>query len=373
MRTARRPGRLVWHMLPGAALIAAALLVPDAHVPVAAQNAPPADGAEGYYTIDQAARGKFHFNRYCAYCHSATPGPMSEDAKQSNRGFVVGSGRSISPLGGNYLRGKRYAGRVMYPSVYYIYNRVESMPANDVDSIGPAIRTDIVAYLLEANGFPPGPRELPTSPERMKAMPLDEPGFSPLFNGRDFTGMEFFLGPNCVPQAEGGCGKADPDPIYSVVDGVLVCNGRAHGYWYTAEKYLNFTLRFDYMYVPPKNWDGDDVIWSGQSGYHLFVTKHDIWPTAIEIQGRNYDVLAPIGVGSRIKYTDDVEARLRARRPLGQWNSVEIVSKGGEVRASLNGEALAIVSEHPFTEPGHIAFESQGTEIRWRNVRIREE
>jgi hypothetical protein len=68
-----------------------------------------------------------------------------------------------------------------------------------------------------------------------------------------------------------------------------------------------------------------------------------------------------------------VVGRRRARRPLGQWNSVEIASKNGEVRSSLNGVLLSVVSEHPFKEPGHIAFESQGTEIHWRNVRIRTE
>jgi hypothetical protein len=175
--------------------------------------APPELSPDGYYTLEQATRGAFQFNRHCAYCHAAAPGPMSSDATKSLRGFVVGGGRVVMSLGGNYLRSKRYAGRRFYPSVYYVFNRLESMPANNVNSIGISARTDIVAFMLKANGFPAGPRELPPNPKAMKAMSLDEPGFTPLFNGRDFTGMEFFLGPNCVPQPE-GCGQSNPALIY---------------------------------------------------------------------------------------------------------------------------------------------------------------
>ena len=326
--------------------------------------------SDGFYTNEQAIRGKVQFNRHCAYCHTVDRGPMSPDAVKSRRGFSMGNIRAILNLGGNFLLSRSYAGQRLYPTVYYLFNRLESMPADNVSSISQAARADITGFLLQANGFPPGPRELPVDPQVMKAMSLDEPGFTRLFNGKNFTGMKFFLGPNCKP-APDGCGKTDPEPIFSVRDGVLVCSGQTHGYWYTEERYLNFTLRFDYRYVPPRGWDGDDTIFAGQSGYHLFVTDHDIWPKAIEIQGRNFDTLSPIGVNAQIKATDDEDARRRARKALGQWNSVEIISSNGEVRSFLNDVLISVVSEHEFTEPGHIAFESQGTEIHWRNIRIK--
>ena len=338
----------------------------------AQQSAAGTEPTDGFYTREQAIRGKVQFNRHCAYCHTAGGGPMSEDAIRSRRGFAIGDFRTTINLGGEFLLRRFYDGQRLYPTVYYLFNRLESMPSNDVASIGQGTRTDIAAFLLEANGFPPGPRELPINLQAMKAMPLDEPGFTPVFNGKDFTGLDFFLGPNCKPAPE-GCGKTDPEPIFSVRDGVLVCSGRVHGYWYTEQRYLNFTLRFDFRYVPPPEWDGDDAIFGGQSGTHLFVTEHDIWPRAIEIQGRNYDTLSVIAVSAQAKFTDDGEARRRARKPLGEWNSVEIVSSNGEIRSSLNGVLISTVSEHEFTEPGHIAFESQGTEIQWRNVRIKPE
>ena len=285
-----------------------------------------AEHADGVYTQEQAIRGEAQFNRNCAYCHTVDRGPMSPDAAKSRRGFVVGDVRAVINLGGDFLLRRTYDGRRLYPTVYYLFNRLESMPSNDVASIGQTARTDITAFLLQANGFPPGPKELPVDRQVMKAMPLDEPGFARVFNGKDFSGMKFFLGPNCTP-APDGCGKTDPEPFFSVRDGVLVCSGQIHGYWYTEQRYLDFTLRFDFRYVPPRDWDGDDAIFGGQSGYHLFVTDHNIWPRAIEIQGRNYDILSVIGVSSRVRATDDQEARRRARKPLGAWNSVEIVSQ----------------------------------------------
>ena len=63
----------------------------------------------------------------------------------------------------------------------------------------------------------------------------------------------------------------------------------------------------------------------------------------------------------------------RAIQPVGQWNSVEIVSKDGQVGSSLNGTLISIVSEHEFREPGYIGFQSEGAKIYWRNIRIREE
>ena len=64
--------------------------------------------------------------------------------------------------------------------------------------------------------------------------------------------------------------------------------------------------------------------------------------------------------------------RRSAIQPLGEWNSIEVVSKGGEVRVSLNGQLVTTVTEHEFEEPGHIGFQSEGAEVYLRNIRIQE-
>ena len=105
----------------------------------------------------------------------------------------------------------------------------------------------------------------------------------------------------------------------------------------------------------------------------LFITENLVWPKSIEIQGANSNVLTIIPMDTKATYTVDDEARKRAIKPVGQWNSVEIVSQDGQVRSYLNGTLISIISEHEFKEPGYIGFQSEGAKIYWRNIRIKDE
>ena len=61
------------------------------------------------------------------------------------------------------------------------------------------------------------------------------------------------------------------------------------------------------------------------------------------------------------------EARRQAYRLVGQWNSVEIVSKDGQVKSCLNGLLLSRVTEREFKEAGYLAFQSGGAGLHWRS------
>ena len=334
---------------------------------------------EGYYTEAQATRGEVQFNRYCAMCHTVDGSTTAEQVR-TGRGFRIGrGGRALMNLGGSYLK-RSFEGHPEYPSVYYLFNRIrEAMPGFGADTVGIDAKVDIVAYLLNANGLPPGPRELTAEVGAMKRMPInpppapDETGFEPLFNGRDFAGFEFLLGPNCKPAPE-GCGKADPGSVFRVEDGRIICNGKTQGYMYTEQKYLNFTLRFDYRFEPPPDWDYEDgVVFYGNSGYFLFINDHLVWPKGVQIEGYHRRPLIPLPMDTMIQWTEEPGAIQKAMRPLGAWNSVEIVSRDGQVKSSLNGILTNTITEHEFTEPGTIAFQSEGSEIHWRNIRIKAE
>ena len=144
------------------------------------------------------------------------------------------------------------------------------------------------------------------------------------------------------------------------------------GYWYADKKYLNFTLRFDYRFVRPKGLE-DERDFIGNSGYFLFVTDHQVWPRMLQMEGGQANALAPAPLGATAKFTQDADARRRAVRPLDEWNSVEIVSKNGQVMGYLNGTLVSAVTEHDFKEPGYIGFQSETGEIHWRNNRIKPE
>ena len=99
------------------------------------------------------------------------------------------------------------------------------------------------------------------------------------------------------------------------------------------------------------------------------------YPKSIEVEGRHRDVLEYVGIHGPSQMGEiDLEAKRRAIRPLGQWNTIEISSKGGQVQSRLNG---VLVSSTPRTDlydyAGHIVFQIQGAKMYWRNIRVRAE
>ena len=78
-------------------------------------------------------------------------------------------------------------------------------------------------------------------------------------------------------------------------------------------------------------------------------------------------------VGGRATWSFDLEARRRAIKPLGEWQSVELVVRGQAITASLNGTVITTVTEHDYSAPAQIRFQSQGARMYWRNVRVRPE
>lgn len=328
---------------------------------------------EAYYTSAQAARGEVLFEKHCGSCHFAEPDPAK--AKLETRGFVIARQTLVSNLGGTYIANKRSNGRRIFPTVYYLFREMESMPAV-TDSITPQVRTDILTYLLRQNSYPAGAIELRYDLAAMKLMPLDEPGFSRLFNGKDFTGWRFLVGLGCDPPPQ-GCGRATPGTAFVVRSGVIQGSGKEHGFAYTTGKYKNFTLRLDYLSEKPADWDGEDFYYYANTGYHLFLMDENlfVWPKSMTLAGEQRDLVKPVALGgTKIKAnTWDAEALRKVVRPLGQWNSLEIVSKDGDIKAYVNDTLVSTVTQHEYTQPGYIGLQMQGFASRWRNIRIREE
>lgn len=335
--------------------------------PVPAASLAAGGSPDGFYTEEQARRGRALFLGNCAHCHTADPKP-TDAALQSPRGVALGGGRRLWSLGGDALL-ERW-GRV---STLFL-KASKAMPADAPRPLPAQDSADIVAYVLQANGLPAGRHTLTPDLGLMRNMTLTEPGFERLFNGRDFSGIKFVIGCFGWPRDPVGCAEGDMSPGHTFVveDGTVHTTGLPQGYWYADRKFLNFTLRFEYRFSPPEDPEIEREYY-GNTGYLLFIQKHQVWPKAMEIQGAPGAVLMPFGVGANVKATVDAEARARAVRPFGQWNAVEIVSRKGRVTASLNGTLVSTVTEHEFTEPGYIGFQAEGSDIRWRNIRIRSE
>ena len=212
----------------------------------------------------------------------------------------------------------------------------------------------------------------------MRLMMLNEPGFERIFNGKDFSGWNFVLGFGCQRGAE-GCAKYEPGDNLRVENETIVCECHVHGYMYTDKKYKNFTLRFETRFERPAYWapEDDDELFSGGNGYFIHTAVDNPgYPKGIEIEGRHRDLLEllPIGADGKVDSGKiDLEAKRRAIRPLGQWNTIEISSINGHVKTKLNGVPVTSLTTDAYNYAGHILFQTQGAKIYWRNIRIRVE
>jgi len=331
--------------------------------------------SQAYYTEQQAERGKAYFYASCGVCHTADPNTQTGTLDPSTGlGWHRGPVNSYGLFAGDswLASASGIPGRPQrWDTVADLYNKIRTtQPAYDVAGLSTQQYVDIVAYLLKQNALPAGNKELKSDLSQMRNMTLDK-GFERLFNGKDFTGWGFVVGPNCKPRPE-GCGDTSPGTTFKVQEGMILNTGSPHGYMYPLKKFWNFTLRLQYRFEPYPGMESDDDLFTN-TGYLLFITKHDVWPRTLEVQGKNdFEMSLAMG-GNESTYTFDDAARVRARKPAGQWNSVEIVSKDGQIWTYLNGTLITHVTKHPFTEAGYIGFQVESGPVHWRNIRIKTE
>jgi hypothetical protein len=319
-------------------------------------------GPAGYYTRAQALRGRTAYNRNCLFCH-----PVDANLWTLENNSSIG----VRTLGGRFIE-RVYHGRVLYPSVYHLYTKLLAMPGFDNKAISPQVRADILAYILERNDLPAGEEELTPDAGRMKAMPLGERGFEPLFNGRDFSGLKFVIGPNCLA-APDGCAKPTPGNVLRVEDGEMRCECNVHGYFYFDRTFKDFTFRFEQKFELPPDWDPNDPLYFGGTGVLLFIQPpHRVWPRSVEIEGRYYDLGEPLAIRGKGKVSYDHKTRLRVGRPVGEWDQIEIVSRAGTVTTSINGIVVSTFTDHDYPA-GFIGVQTEGAVTWWRNIRIKPE
>jgi len=181
--------------------------------------------------------------------------------------------------------------------------------------------------------------------------------FRPLFNGRDMA--DFVL-------------VSTPPDTYRVADGVIQVSGSPNGYFATKKSYRNYVLEFDWKYVRPAGLQ-NDAEFPGNSGLLLHIAgDHKVWPKCVEVQLMNRDAgnifALNGGKATGKKYAD---AQKQAIKPVGEWNHEQVTCKDGTITAKING---ILVAEATGCDPaeGPIGWQSEGAEIHFRNLRIKE-
>lgn len=198
-------------------------------------------------------------------------------------------------------------------------------------------------------------REILTAEERLA-------GFTPLFNGRDMTGW--------TGNTTG----------YYAEDGKMICDPKkAGGNVYTADEYGDFIFRFEFKLTPGAN--NGLGIRTGLSG--------DAAYSGMELQilddtAAKYATLQPYQYHGSIYGV--VPAKRGHQKPVGEWNSQEVIAKGPHITVNLNGTTIVNANieeastpktmdgrEHPGLKnpKGHIGFCGHGDYLEFRHIRIK--
>jgi hypothetical protein len=166
----------------------------------------------------------------------------------------------------------------------------------------------------------------------------DEPGFQPIFNGKDLTGWR-------QGNAELAGKTASDDDRFVVRDGILVITGSKDtpprmAEIDTVKSYDgDFTLRLEFRASRDAN-----------SGLHLRDKAF-----AHQLQIRDYPRVGPY---KTLKGYKD-----------GDWNAIEVVVTGTKARCTCNGELLEAALEIP--DKGSLALQSETNVVEYRNIRVR--
>ncbi|MBN2411619.1 DUF1080 domain-containing protein [candidate division KSB1 bacterium] len=186
-----------------------------------------------------------------------------------------------------------------------------------------------------------------------------EDGFVPLFNGRNLDG---WVNVNCAPET------------WTVSEGRIICTGIPTGVLRTIKQYENYILELEWRHLKK----------GGNAG--LFIHSDAItapgqpFTRAIECQimdGNEGDMFAIHGAKMTPDNSKPTREGMRSfpkekrMRPTGIWNHYRVESRDGILTLAVNGKEVTR-GFHLNPRKGYICLESEGSEVHFRNIRIRE-
>ena len=220
-------------------------------------------------------------------------------------------------------------------------------------------------------------------------------GFKPLFNGKDLTGWHNV---NCAPGT------------FYVKDNMIITTGKPTGYLRTDKQYENFILEFEWFHAPRKVREKEVTKKAGK-GQVLDIHEINVgnsgmfvWGDPIPAMGTGYtrsiEVQVLVGLRATVAKTGETAytsqgdlfsiwgATCKPDRPhpLGwerclpsedrckgefEWNHYRVEANDGVLKLAVNGKVVSGVSRcNP--RKGYLALESEGSECRFKNLKIKE-
>jgi hypothetical protein len=195
-----------------------------------------------------------------------------------------------------------------------------------------------------------------------------------------------FINPNKKPSwytwLEKSGKNNDPKKVFSVEGNTIHVSGEEFGYMCTEKTYRNFKLTLEFKwgtkkYAPRENEKRDAGI--------LYLAHHyrgdKIWTRSFEFQIQEGDCgdfwmtdsTTIIYKGATTK-SDRWHREIKfadAEKPNGEWNTIEIIVRDGKITHRLN-DVLVNEGSDPSIKEGHIILQSEGAELYYKNVKIKE-
>lgn len=182
-----------------------------------------------------------------------------------------------------------------------------------------------------------------------------------LFNGRDFDGWTFdVLGSSVQPEA-----------VWSVADGILICKGRPPGVMRTDKEYSNYELTVEWRWSPGAKPGNSGILIHASKPREMFA-----WPKSVEVQLAHENAGDFWVIGETLTVADSEPTGRRwvkkgesHEKPPGEWNVARIRCEGKTVKVWINdklmneGTALS-------TDKGAICLQSEGSEVHFRKVEL---
>jgi hypothetical protein len=180
-----------------------------------------------------------------------------------------------------------------------------------------------------------------------------------LFNGKDFSGWTFFMRSNSAPEK-----------TWSITNGVIHCAGRPTGFMRTEKEFSDYklTVEWRFLKITPK---------ANNTGVLVHMQPQNrIWPECIECQGQDqkqgdfwlHNGATAAGFpGDGKKSTHVPMAGPPNEKPVGEWNTYEVIASADTVEIIVNGKSMNKISGCNLSSGG-IGIQSEGADIEVRKI-----
>lgn len=173
-------------------------------------------------------------------------------------------------------------------------------------------------------------------------------------------------------------GLKDPKKVFTLADGTLRISGHDEGYLATKTEYSSYRLVAEYKWgvLPPERKERDSGVFVhgyGPDQWLMSSLECNVLSGGKSVSG----AVVLIGPQSQLAVNGVVKKgfailpveRKDHEKPIGEWNTMEILSDGGRLQVKLNGHTVTEGKEAA-PQAGKILLQSRWGEIFFRRLEL---